>query len=181
MNYIYDILLNFKEDYIDFYDWNKSDNIIHIRKIPIIKVSSEDLLNIRNNKVKFSDSLKEKIKDKTEYYTSTGVKRLPYAFLLCDANKVLGINIFKTNNKKSSLLLDEETDILEDVIKQEVESLNYKIVLVKEYSEFKTRNQKEIDEFLKKELNKIRDDKEKLKYLYFECFNINIYWLIKFV
>jgi len=33
MTYIYDILLNFKDDLYEFYDWNKTDNIIHIRKI----------------------------------------------------------------------------------------------------------------------------------------------------
>lgn len=172
MNYIYDILLNFKDDYIDFYDWNKSDNIIHVRKIPIIKIKTEDLMNIRNNKVKFSNALKEKIKDKTEIYTSTGIKKLPYALLISDENKVIGINILKSNNKKSSILLDEEQDILEDVIEQEIEAIDYKNILNKEYSELKTRTEKEEDDFIRKELNKIKNDKEKLKYLYLECFNV---------
>ena len=34
MNYIYDILLNFKNKLYDFYDWNINDDITHIRKIP---------------------------------------------------------------------------------------------------------------------------------------------------
>ena len=38
MNYIYDILLNFNDMLYDFYDWNVKDNILHIRKIPLIQI-----------------------------------------------------------------------------------------------------------------------------------------------
>ena len=38
MTYIYDILLNFNEEYYEFYDWNKEDTIVHIKKIPIYKI-----------------------------------------------------------------------------------------------------------------------------------------------
>ena len=41
MTYIYDILLNFKDELIEFYDWNKNDNIIHIRKIPLLKITAD--------------------------------------------------------------------------------------------------------------------------------------------
>ena len=65
MNYIYDILLNFKEEYYDFYDWNKNDNIVHIRKIPILKIDTIDLYNIKNNKIKIELKFLEKIRNKT--------------------------------------------------------------------------------------------------------------------
>ena len=39
MNYIYDIYLNFNNQLYDFFDWNKSDKLIHIKSIPIIKIS----------------------------------------------------------------------------------------------------------------------------------------------
>ena len=48
MNYIYDIILNFQERIYDFYEWNKTDVITHIRKIPVFKISSKDLYNIGN-------------------------------------------------------------------------------------------------------------------------------------
>ena len=41
MNYIYDLLLNFNENIYEFYDWNKTDNIKHIKKIPIFKIDSK--------------------------------------------------------------------------------------------------------------------------------------------
>ena len=31
MNYIYDILLNFKKEFFEFYEWNLNDDIIHIK------------------------------------------------------------------------------------------------------------------------------------------------------
>ena len=65
MIYIYDILLNFKNNFFDFFEWNKSDDIVHIRKIPIIKIKSEDLFNIKNNCVKIDNSFLEKIENKT--------------------------------------------------------------------------------------------------------------------
>ena len=51
MNYIYDIILNFQERIYDFYEWNKTDVITHIRKIPVFKISSKDLYNIENYNV----------------------------------------------------------------------------------------------------------------------------------
>ena len=50
MNYIYDVLCNFQNVYYDFYDWNKTDDILRIRKIPIIKVNDEVYLDLKNNK-----------------------------------------------------------------------------------------------------------------------------------
>ena len=46
MNYIYDIYLNLNNILFDFFDWNKNDKIIHVRKIPIFKVNEELLKKI---------------------------------------------------------------------------------------------------------------------------------------
>ncbi len=32
MEYVYDIVLNFRDKYYDFYEWNKKDKIINIKK-----------------------------------------------------------------------------------------------------------------------------------------------------
>ena len=34
MTYIYDVTLNFNEILYDFFEWNNTDNLIHVRKIP---------------------------------------------------------------------------------------------------------------------------------------------------
>ena len=51
MNYIYDILANFNNIYYDFFDWNESDNIIHIKKVPIVRVDSDFFNNVKFNDV----------------------------------------------------------------------------------------------------------------------------------
>ena len=55
MNYIYDILLNFNNIPYDIFEWNKDDKILHIRKIPLIKLSTFDLSNLVNKKVKIDN------------------------------------------------------------------------------------------------------------------------------
>ena len=53
MNYIYDILLNFNNYAYDIFEWNKDDKIVHLRKIPLIKLKSNDLFNLVNKKILF--------------------------------------------------------------------------------------------------------------------------------
>ena len=35
MNYIYDVVLNFQDELIEFYEWSSEDTIDHIKRIPI--------------------------------------------------------------------------------------------------------------------------------------------------
>lgn len=171
MIYIYDILLNFKDELYDFYDWNKNDNIIHIRKIPLIKIKEKDLVNIKNNNVKFDEETLNQIKDKTEIFTPKISKKIEYMALLSDGNYVIGLQIEGKKIKKSSLLIDEELDILEDVNNLDFMNINYKIINKNINNELKTRKQRETEKFIKKGINKIKNDEEKLKYLYYECFD----------
>lgn len=171
MNYIYDILLNFKEEMYDFYDWNKNDNIIHIRKIPIIKIKTNDLLNIVNNKVIFDYIFLEKIKNKTEAFTPKNIKKIENCCLLTDGNLVVAILVQNKKIKKSSLLVDEEIDTLEEISFIKNDEISYKIITSQE-RKLKTRKQKEIENFILKEINKIKNETEKLKYIYYECFNV---------
>ena len=41
MNYIYDIVLNFNKEYYNFFEWNKRDNIVNVKKIPLIFVYND--------------------------------------------------------------------------------------------------------------------------------------------
>ena len=51
MNYVYDVLVNFKYPFIDFYEWNNDDKILNIKKIPFIKVTSETLNILKYHKL----------------------------------------------------------------------------------------------------------------------------------
>lgn len=171
MDYIYDILLNYKEEYFEFYDWNKNDNIVHIRKIPIIRICSQDLYNIINNKIKLDISFLELIDNKTELFTNNGIRKIKYACLLSDGEMIISINLVHKKLKISSLLIDEELDSLEDVYRMDINNIQYCIQKENKRDQFKTRKQLEKNNYIKKELTKIINDNKKIQYLYFECFD----------
>lgn len=175
MNYIYDILLNFNSQLYDFYDWNITDEIKHIRKIPIFKVKSEYFFEIKNNKVKFDDEFLSTIKFKTEEFLTRKTKSLEYAFILSDGLEALAIYI-NDELLYSSLLIDEEKEVLEIANKLSNMDIKYQILSEVEINLFKTRKEIEIENIVKNEFNKIiqEDNIEKLKYIYFECFNIKV-------
>ena len=62
MNYIYDIVLNFQDNYYNFFEWNRSDKLKNIIKIPLYRVSDKDIIILKNNKVKVDKELIKKIK-----------------------------------------------------------------------------------------------------------------------
>ena len=51
MDYIYDIVLNYQNNYYEFYEWKTTDKIINIKKIPVYKVNNENYLNLKYNEV----------------------------------------------------------------------------------------------------------------------------------
>ncbi len=168
MNYIYDIVLNLNEILYEFYEWELNDNIVYIKKIPLVKVKKNDLFNIKYNKVKVNDIILNKIKNKTNFFTKTTYE---YVCLLTDSNIVIGVVFDKFGNVilRSSLLIDEEEDVLE--VAQIIPYLNIDCkVLNKTRLSFLTRNEIKINKYIKNKLNKI-NDLNKLKYIYYECFN----------
>ena len=159
MEYIYDIVLNFQKTYYDFYEWNRADKIINIKKIPIYKIDVNDYLSDKKNEVTINrDTLTKKNKI---FLLTSGVEIM--GILIDDNGKVL---------KKSSLIFEESDDILED--KDEIESINiiYTIDKVNEielYGRVKSEQKKYIDNYLNN-LDKIKDE-YLFKYIYYDIFN----------
>lgn len=160
MEYIYDIVLNLQEEYYDFYEWQKKDKIINIKKIPIYKVSNKDYLNIKNNNVTIDkDTLPKSNK----------------LFLLTSGVEVMGILINNNGKiiKKSSLIFEESDDILED--KDEIKQINIKYLINKQLKQnFISRLSKEKIKYINKYLKNIDKQKDEylLKYIYYEIYNI---------
>ena len=171
MNYIYDILLNFKEELYDFYDWNQYDNIIHIRKIPLFKITTNNLDYIKKNIIEFENSFLDKIKNKTEVFTTKSIRSIEYACLFSDGYDVLAVQIKDKKLKKSKLLIDEEMEALDTTGRLKKLDFNYRIIKSININHFKTRKEAEIEKYIKKEIKKIIKEEEKLKYIYYECFN----------
>jgi len=174
MKYIYDIILNFNERLYEFYEWKDNDNIEYIKKIPIFKVSNNVLMDLKNNKVVMDIEFIKNMYNKCEIYTNTGISTIEYASLFCSDDSIIaiefnekGVSIFR-----SDLLIDEALDILDYVKKLKISNIEYNIVS-KNKKLLMTRKEVGMLKFIKKELNIIykNDNIDKLKYIYYECFN----------
>ena len=144
MNYIYDILLNFNNIPYDIFEWNKDDKILHIRKIPLIKLSTFDLSNLVNKKVKIDNEFLIKIYKRTEQYNK---KVLDYSFLATDGKMVIAFKIEQNKIKYSQLFLDEEMEVLDFSSNLNVSSIKYQIITDKKIDYLQTRNQQYIKKF----------------------------------
>ena len=171
MKYIYDIILNYNDNLYDFFEWNTDDSIDYIKRIPIFKVSNNVINDLINNKVMISKEFIDSIKNKTEVYMDNGIGIIEYTSLFCSNDKVIaiefnykGILIFK-----SDLLIDEALDIIECCNKVKTIKLDYKIITETKIN-LMTREEIKMIDFVKRELNNI-EDIDKIKYLYYECFN----------
>lgn len=173
MNYIYDILLNFKSVLYDFYEWNKEDDMTHIRKIPIVKVEREVLKDIKNYKIKVDTSFLEKYQNKAEKFTKKGVEYINCAVLFTDGTEGIAV-LFKKNEtyKVSKMLLDEEEDLLDISKRYTKEKFCYQKKKKIEKNEYQTRKEYEEIKYSLKMLQKVRQTSQ-LEYLYLECFNKN--------
>lgn len=171
MNYIYDILINLQKNLYDFYEWNLSDEIMHVRKIPLIKVSTSDLSQIKNNLIKLNEETLKSINNRTEVFTSHNVRIMKYLCLFSDDQDVLAVEFDKNGvkNRISKLLIDEELEVIEVSEHVNISNIKYEIKDKCTIENFKTRKELKIYDYIIKQLN--RDNYERLKYLYFECFD----------
>ena len=48
MKYAYDVVLNFNDEFYNFYEWDTDDTIAYVKKIPIYKVTN-DIINVEPN------------------------------------------------------------------------------------------------------------------------------------
>ena len=168
MNYIYDIYLNFNNIPYDFFEWNKNDNLIHLKKIPIYKVKTEVFNLMYSNNIKIDNVFLNGIRNKTEIWKRK--KNITYCALFCTDYNALAI-IFNKNGesiKKSNLYIDEEFEILESVKNIKTNKINFQ-VLKRNSQNLYTRSKLQKYRFIVEELKNIKEDK--LKYVYFECFN----------
>lgn len=174
MNYIYDILVNFNDTAYEFYDWNVEDEIDHIRKIALFRISSQAFMDLYHNRIILDNNLMGKIKNRCEVFNNKSVEYIPYACLFSSGTEVLGIE-FNSSGKsiaKTKLLVDENSEVLEVVTRISETPIQYEIVSQEYHNDFKTRKEEEIEKYIHSEIRKLsKNNVEKLKYLYYECFN----------
>lgn len=176
---VYDILLNFQDSdrVYEFFEWSNKDEIDHIKKIPLIRIDSKFLDDILKYKIIVDNIILDRIYKKTEIFNHDRIGVIEYACLFTDGYKVVAIE-FNNDGKslyKSSLLLDEEEEILEFSNELENVDIIYKKVNKKVKESFLTREEEFRKNYLLKELKNANINKnyEKINYLYEEVFPDN--------
>lgn len=159
MDYAHDIMLNFNEDFFDFFEWETKDKITYFKKIPIFKTTLNNYLNIKNNEIEFDDIFLKKIKNS--------------ALLIACEEDVFGIKI-KPKIQKSDLNFEDKKNALKVSKKINITSIPYHVIK-KENKTYLTKKQKNNIKKIEKLIEKAYQKKEieKLSYLYLECFNKN--------
>lgn len=167
MNYIYDIYLNLNDTLYDFFEWNKSDKLIHIKKIPMLKINHEHFVKINSYSIKAEEDFLNDIYKKTEVWNTN--EKIDYCVLFCDEENLIAVEFDGKGNsiKKSYLQIDEELEILETINRYKERCIDFTVYKKENYI-FKTRKELIEEKFIEKELK--NTDIEKLKYIYFECF-----------
>ena len=178
MIYIYDILLNLRQmdEGLEFYEWKEDDLIEHIKKVPLFKVSKTLIEDLFTNKLQLDITILPKIRNKATCYFNGETKQIPYLVLLSDGRKCFAIELDNKGNTlyKSSLLLDEEEEVLEMTEELVELPIGYKKTKIKNNKDQLTRFEKDNQKFLLRELEKIKDNKEEINYLYEEYFDNNL-------
>ena len=164
MTYIYDIALNFQDNYYQFFEWNKHDKIKSLSKLPIYHVTDEDILNFKNNKVKVDISTIQKFKEEN-------TKRGKIILLVSNSIITIGLLFDLEGNvlKKSSLIYEEEDEANDIAMHLPLTKITYQeIIPINE--ENKLRIEIEKKETL---IHYIKENQDKilLKYLYYEYFH----------
>lgn len=173
MTYIYDIMLNLNEDLIEFFEWEDSDSISYIKRIPMYKISSFMIDDIITKQIKISKGFLNDIKGKTLLNNQDD---LEYLVLFSDTKIVLGV-LFDESGKivaLSRLMVDEEEEILDFTNRLKEETIDYEIIGIKNNSDnYYTRNEKMIIKTLEKEITELYQNNrvDKLNYFYYEYFN----------
>lgn len=106
MNYIYDIVLNFQNNYYQFFEWNRNDKIKNISKIAVYRIKDEDLINLTYNKVIVDSNFLETLKEDNKKY-----KKI--MCLVSNAKQTMGLLFAQDGTllKRSSLLFEEENEV----------------------------------------------------------------------
>ena len=168
MNYIYDIILNFNEEFYDFYEWKSNDNVINVRKIPVLKVDENTYIALRNNKVQVSLETIEVLKKNFSLYN----EKIEGNIICLITNGMSAFGVMFNNNgyliKRSSMLFDEE----EEVIDESENIKEVKIEFIKNEKQEKnnvSRIVKEKQKFINDYISSL-DDELTLKYIYYDYF-----------
>lgn len=171
MSYIYDIILNFNKELIEYFEWEDSDDIKYVKKVALFKTDTNLIKDLINYEIVFDNKFTSSIPN----YEITRINGDCKIFLLTDGLIVIGV-LIKENNSilLSRLLLDEEYEILDMANHLPFSRIGYKkSKKIKRVCNDLTRKENGIREKLSKVIAKLykENKKDELLYLYYEFTN----------
>ena len=172
MVYVYDIVLNLNDELLEFFEWEDSDKIKYIKKVPLVKTDDTFIYNLIKNNIKLEDNFIDSIKNKTVYYDN---KEKNYPIIIF-ANGDLAIALLIKDNKTflySRLLLDEEYEVMNIASRLSTTKMNYIVINKKDINNNLTREERRIKDVLLNEIKYLYNNNklDKLNYYYYEYFN----------
>ncbi len=174
MNYYYDLILNLEDKHISFYEWEENDNLEYIEKIPVHRITENDMLKILQNHIKVNEDFLELLKNKTLLKTNGIINVINYATILTDTKTTLAIEFDKNGKEiaRSNLMLEDDLNVCEIGFTLKKKNLKYEIL-----DSIKINNNLRkiirIKEYVLQEITKLYQDKNetKLSFLFLEWFN----------
>lgn len=163
MSYIYDIVLNFQNNYYQFFEWNRTDKIKNIYKIIVYHVTDKDLLDLTYNQIVVDEQFINEVKEKNK-------KHKKIMCLVSNTNQTIGL-LFSNDGKllkRSSLLFEEEAEVNTFCKDLPITTICYK-KNIKKNPDNRLRIEKEKKDTLVQYINKTNNILI-LKYLYYEYF-----------
>ena len=157
MNYIYNIEVNLKEKLINFYEWNSSDILTKVDRIPLYLVNTKDYIHILNMNIKLNKKI-NLVNNMCLFTNSVGV-----------------ICVLFTNDgiieKISKLKLIDESDVLDEISEKNKIELDYKIINKSNNYSFNPRYEENIVNELLEYVKSKKEDNNIIDYLYYEWFS----------
>ena len=171
MHYYYDLLVNLDEVAWEFYEWEKKDVILPIKKIPFLRINEKEFKEISAYEGKIEKNWLEPYIGKTQIKKDKSKNLL----LLSTTKNSLAIEINSTGQiiSRSKLLIEDENNCNELASSLKETTIPFssqqKIPLRSDFRQaIKEKNLIKIELKTLKETNNI----SKCSYLYYEWFNI---------
>lgn len=174
VNYYYDIILNFTKDNLAFYEWDQTDRLVYLDKIPIFKVDSGDLLVFVQSNFKVTIDFLKSIAAKTVVNHKRTSREIVYAVIFTDGKSTIAWQ-FNSQGKSiahSQLLPEDDLNVLEISSGLKRKLISY-IKLNALKSEPDLREVKKIKQVIKTELHKLyqTQNQAQMSFLFLEWFN----------
>ena len=149
MVYVYDIVLNLNDELLEFFEWEDSDKIKYIKKVPLVKTDDTFIYNLINNNIKLEDEEYEVMNIASRLSTT----KMNYIVI---NKKDINNNLTREERRIKNVLLNEIKYLYNN---NKLDKLNYYYY---EYFNELNNNKEDVYKKLISSLNKIDDKHLKL-------------------